>query len=134
MVAGVFSRCMLAKSGGSDIPDNCCVDPVVYERINEEIKNWIWKTAPGVRESIGCQKKEIKSILYQLLLQNIIFLFLATPRTWVAGCRCGVERKFYDYNRIVGGEKIGRDKVCMDLICMAFIMYNVRNIFLLSTL
>ena len=45
------------------------------------------------------------------------------------GCRCGVERKFYDYNRIVGGEKIGRDKVCMDLICMAFIMYNVRNIF-----
>ena len=66
---------MLAKSGGSDIPDNCCVDPVVYQRINEEIKNWIWKTTPGVRESIGCQKKEIKSISkkYQLHVAKYYF-------------------------------------------------------------
>ena len=38
------------------------MDPVVYEKINGEIKHWIWKTAKGVRESRGCPKKEPKSM------------------------------------------------------------------------
>ena len=38
------------------------MDPVVYEKINGEIKHWIWKTAKGVRESQGCPKKESKGM------------------------------------------------------------------------
>ena len=56
-VAGVFSKCLISKW-----TDNCCMDPVVYEKINGEIKHWIWKTAKGVRESKGCPKKESKSM------------------------------------------------------------------------
>ena len=43
-------------------PNGCCKDPVVYQRINEEIKDWVWKTAPGVRDSHGCPKKRGKMI------------------------------------------------------------------------
>ena len=60
MVAGVYSRCKLEHDNNG--MKDCCQDPVIYERVNEEIKRWIWKTAPGVRESVGCPKKEIKSI------------------------------------------------------------------------
>ena len=59
-VAGVMNRCMLATHDG--IKD-CCLDPIVYQRVNEEIKSWIWQKAPGVRESVGCPKKEITSKL-----------------------------------------------------------------------
>ena len=64
-VVGVFSRCMLINSNQQISHANakigCCDDPVVYQKINEEIKNWIWKTAPGVRDTNGCPKKENKS-------------------------------------------------------------------------
>ena len=64
-VVGVFSRCMLINHQNQmnhpNAQINCCDDPVVYQKINEEIKNWIWKTAPGVRDSNGCPKKENKS-------------------------------------------------------------------------
>ena len=65
MVAGVFSRCMLVKHLNSHyrVETDCCHDPAVYERINEEIKHWIWKKAPGVRDSRGCPKKEVKSMI-----------------------------------------------------------------------
>ena len=49
------------------------MDPVVYEKINGEIKHWIWKTAEGVRESKGCPKKESKSMK---LLTHTHFLTL----------------------------------------------------------
>ena len=64
-VVGVFSRCMLINHQNQmnhpNAKINCCDDPVVYQKINEEIKNWIWRTAPGVRDSNGCPKKENKS-------------------------------------------------------------------------
>ena len=79
MVAGVFSRCMLVKHLNSHyrVETDCCHDPAVYERINEEIKHWIWKKAPGVRDSRGCPKKEVKrmknnSVLF-ILLNTLIF-------------------------------------------------------------
>ena len=53
MAAGVFSKCLKNDRSG-----HCCNDPVVYERINGEIKHWIWKIAKGVRETQGCPKKE----------------------------------------------------------------------------
>ena len=59
-VAGVMNQCMLATHDG--IKD-CCLDPIVYQRVNEEIKSWIWQKAPGVRESVGCPKKEIPSMI-----------------------------------------------------------------------
>ena len=82
MVAGVFSRCMLVKHLNSHyrVETDCCHDPAVYERINEEIKHWIWKKAPGVRDSRGCPKKEVKSmkkIVYYLY--QIIFLDVSYP-------------------------------------------------------
>ena len=61
MIAGVLSRCVPATEVGSK---DCCLDPVVYEGINEEIKSWIWQKAPGVRESMGCPKKKIQSMSY----------------------------------------------------------------------
>ena len=65
MVAGVLSRCKPATEVGSK---DCCLDPVVYEGINEEIKSWIWQKAPGVRETIGCPKKKIQSMIYLMLI------------------------------------------------------------------
>ena len=62
MVAGIYSRCMLEHDNNG--MKDCCLDPVIYERVNEEIKRWIWKTAPGVRESVGCPKKEIISMIF----------------------------------------------------------------------
>ena len=72
MVAGVFSRCMLVKHLNSHyrVETDCCHDPAVYERINEEIKHWIWKKAPGVRDSRGCPKKEVKSMIRILSVFN----------------------------------------------------------------
>ena len=72
MVAGVFSRCMLVKHLNSHyrVETDCCHDPAVYERINEEIKHWIWKKAPGVRDSRGCPKKEVKSMLKNPVLNT----------------------------------------------------------------
>ena len=60
MAAGVFSNCVLANG--------CCVDPVTYERIDDEMKNWIWKKAPGVRESRGCPKKKSRMYIIFILL------------------------------------------------------------------
>ena len=83
MVAGVFSRCMLVKHLNSHyrVETDCCHDPAVYERINEEIKHWIWKKAPGVRDSRGCTKKEVKSM--KIIVYNIkyfdIFLDVFYP-------------------------------------------------------
>ena len=59
-VTGVFSNCKFQAQG-------CCADPVVYQRINDEIKTWIRKFAPGVRDSDGCPKKKgelMKTTLY----------------------------------------------------------------------
>ena len=53
------------------LANGCCVDPVTYERIDDEMKNWIWKKAPGVRESRGCPKK--KSRMY------ITYIFFLDP-------------------------------------------------------
>ena len=64
MAAGVFSNCVLANG--------CCVDPVTYERIDDEMKNWIWKKAPGVRESRGCPKKKSRMYIYYLHIHFII--------------------------------------------------------------
>ena len=65
MVSGVLSRCKPATEVGSK---DCCLDPVVYEGINEEIKSWIWQKAPGVREAIGCPKKKIQSMIFLMLI------------------------------------------------------------------
>ena len=62
MVAGVYSRCKLEHDNNG--MKDCCQDPVIYERVNEEIKRWIWKTAPGARESVGCPMKEIISMTF----------------------------------------------------------------------
>ena len=70
MAAGVFSKCLWSA-------DDCCKDPVVYEKINGEIKHWIWKTAKGVRETRGCPKKEIISMEFMYIaipsICNMIF-------------------------------------------------------------
>ena len=84
IVAGVFNRCRFYKDSGTNhnelrrpvlssaenIP-GCCRDPVVYQRINEEIRQWIWEKAPGVRDSSGCKKNEIKSILLREQLKKV---------------------------------------------------------------
>ena len=44
VAAGVLSKCVQSKDG-------CCLDPVVYHKLNTEIKWWIWQFAPGVRNS-----------------------------------------------------------------------------------
>ena len=62
MVAGVFSMCKFFKNSDDGHTANCCEDPVVYQRINEEVRDWIWKKAPGVRRSIGCKRNQITSI------------------------------------------------------------------------
>ena len=62
MVAGVFGRCMFHKDAGDGHTPNCCADPVVYERITSTMRNWIWEKAPGVRNTKGCKKNQIKSI------------------------------------------------------------------------
>ena len=83
-MAGVFNRCRFHKDSGTNhnelrrpvlssdenIP-GCCRDPVVYQRINEEIRQWIWEKAPGVRDSSGCKKNEIKSILLREQLKKV---------------------------------------------------------------
>ena len=63
MVAAVFSRCKFIKHLSSHIRQEkgCCDDPAVYERINEETRDSIWEKAPGVRDTSGCRKNEIKS-------------------------------------------------------------------------
>ena len=71
--AGVFSRCMLEQANNG--MKHCCKDPVVFQKLNEEIKRWIWKTAPGVRESVGCPKKKNPSIY----LQNIFVDYILYP-------------------------------------------------------
>ena len=117
MVAGVFSRCKFHTTSstpdGSDTPLSCCLDPVVYERISEEMKSWIWSHAPGVRDTQGCPRKLVKCKWHYYLIINRSYLFIAaTPRARVAGCRCGVESRYSGSNRIIGGEKLGRDEVC----------------------
>ena len=127
MVAGVFSRCMLVKHLNSHyrVETECCHDPAVYERINEEIKHWIWKKAPGVRDSRGCPKKEVKSMKNNSVLfisNNFFGCFLSSifilgrkktipPVGASANCRCGVEwtsrnKIMSTFFRIVGGIKI----------------------------
>ena len=78
MVAGVFSRCMLVKHLNSHyrVETDCCHDPAVYERINEEIKHWIWKKAPGVRDSRGCPKKEVKSMIKNPVFKTNGFMLI----------------------------------------------------------
>lgn len=101
-MAGVFSRCILASA--DVVPDNCCADPVVYERVSEEIKSWIWEQAPGVRESLGCPKKEV------------LERFPPSMRAPQEGCKCGQElgestSNDPGVNRIRGGKKIGKVKL-----------------------
>ena len=69
-VAGVFSKCLISKW-----TDNCCMDPVVYEKINGEIKHWIWTTAKGVRESRGCPKKELISMDFMYITTTSYLMF-----------------------------------------------------------
>ena len=54
MAAGVFSACVLNRQ-------KCCVDPIVHAKIDFKVKQWIWKTANGTRESHGCPKKRVQS-------------------------------------------------------------------------
>ena len=37
--------------------ENCCEDPVIHQKIDREVKMWLWKKAPGVRSSEGCPTK-----------------------------------------------------------------------------
>ena len=74
---------------------------VVYERVSEEIKSWIWEQAPGVRESLGCPKKEV------------LETFPPSMRAPQEGCKCGQElgestNNDSGINRIRGGEKMTR--------------------------
>ena len=69
MVAGVFGRCMFFKNTGDGHTPNCCADPVVYERITSDMRNWIWKKAPGVRDTKGCRKNQIKSMSSKIFLK-----------------------------------------------------------------
>ena len=106
-MAGVFSRCILARA--DVVPDNCCADPVVYERVSEEIKSWIWEQAPGVRESLGCPKKEV------------LETFPPSMRAPQEGCKCGQElgestNNDSGINRIRGGKKIGKVNKLTDKI------------------
>ena len=73
MVAGVFSICKFFKDSDDGHTANCCQDPVVYQRINEEVRDWIWKKAPGVRRSIGCKKNQITSIFF---LENCVKFYI----------------------------------------------------------
>ena len=67
----MFSMCKFFKDSNDGHTANCCQDPVVYQRINEEIRQWIWEKAPGVRDSSGCKKNEIKSILLREQLKKV---------------------------------------------------------------
>ena len=63
MVAGVFSTCkkvLWGQTTSQTYQTGCCKDPAVYDRISDEIKDWIRKTAPGVRDSRGCPAKKSK--------------------------------------------------------------------------
>ena len=63
MVAGVFSTCkkvLWGETTHQTYKTGCCKDPAVYDRISDEIKDWIRKTAPGVRDSRGCPTKKPK--------------------------------------------------------------------------
>ena len=51
------------------------MDPVVYEKINGEIKHWIWTTAKGVRESRGCPKKELISMDFMYITTTSYLMF-----------------------------------------------------------
>ena len=37
----------------------CCEDPVIHERINDDMYAWVEEKAPGVRNSTGCPKKSL---------------------------------------------------------------------------
>ena len=45
------------------MPNNCCEDPVIHERITQDIKDWInnkveqSEDLAGTSESTGCKKK-----------------------------------------------------------------------------
>ena len=45
------------------VPNNCCEDPVIHERITQDIKDWINNKVEqaeylaGTSESTGCKKK-----------------------------------------------------------------------------
>ena len=63
MVAGVFSTCkkvLWGETTHQTYQTGCCKDPAVYDRISDEIKDWIRKTAPGIRDSRGCPTKKPK--------------------------------------------------------------------------
>ena len=120
-MAAVFSKCEQPPGNEPDptTPGNCCLDPVVYQRVDEEIKHWIRNTAPGVRDSMGCPKKIIRMILkhhkivsrvHPPVKKSVNFFSLATKRKEppTGTCRCGVEKSDgdNDNNRILGGEKI----------------------------
>ena len=82
MAAGVFSTCVKTSSG-------CCADPVIYERINDEMKKWIWDTAPGVRESHGCPKKKSRMYITNIsILGCEASLFVGLLVASVSVCMC----------------------------------------------
>ena len=58
MAAGVFSTCKMAWQTTAIHTNDCCDDPVIHERINEEIKTWLYYLAPGVRNSLGCPTRK----------------------------------------------------------------------------
>ena len=50
----------------------CCQDPVMHERITKEVKQWIWSTAKGVRNTEGCTDKHypVPSLGKYQLIEN----------------------------------------------------------------
>ena len=125
-MAGVFSKCQIPPTNEPDptTPGDCCLDPVVYQRVDEEIKHWIRNTAPGVRDSLGCPKKIISMICRTHHISNslqgssclnilIFHNYISAPPEpeRATGCRCGVELppptlRDSGSNRIVGGPTI----------------------------
>ena len=75
MAAGVFSTCKMAWQTTAIHTNDCCDDPVIHERINEEIKTWLYFYAPGVRNSLGCPKRKGSVFLthfYTILLSQYL--------------------------------------------------------------
>jgi len=84
MAAGVFSTCVKTSSG-------CCADPVIYERINDEMKKM------DLGHSSWCQRiswlsKEKVAYVYNkhiyFKMRSIFSLFVGLLVTSVSVCMC----------------------------------------------
>ena len=50
IAAAILSKCFKLDDTG------CCDDPIIYHKLDGDMKRWIWQHAEGVRESTGCPK------------------------------------------------------------------------------